>query len=136
LTIGAWMQMADRAITSAQTLLTVGDTDGACNRAYYAMFDAANAALVAAGFEPAAKSHAGLLQMLSLRLIKPGLLPNDLGRSIQRVFALRQSADYHLTPVETEVAQNAVELAKNFVAMIHHFTDERNAPPEETTKLG
>ena len=36
-----------QAATSAKVLLDTGDMDGACNRAYYAMFDAACAALLA-----------------------------------------------------------------------------------------
>ena len=39
------MGKADRALTSAPTLLAAKDCDGACNSAYYAMFDAAHAAL-------------------------------------------------------------------------------------------
>lgn len=38
------MAKARRARDSAQALLDLGDVDGACNRAYYAMFDAARAA--------------------------------------------------------------------------------------------
>ena len=41
------MEKADRALTSARALLEMNDGDGACNRAYYAMFDAAHAALLA-----------------------------------------------------------------------------------------
>lgn len=37
---------ANRALASAKLLLDSGDVDGACNRAYYAMFDAARAALL------------------------------------------------------------------------------------------
>ncbi|MGS0742314.1 HEPN domain-containing protein [Glaciimonas sp. GG7] len=37
---------AHRAIASAQVLHNIGDIEGACNRAYYAMFDAAKAALL------------------------------------------------------------------------------------------
>jgi uncharacterized protein (UPF0332 family) len=36
---------AQTAAASARILLNAGDVDGACNRAYYAMFDAARAAL-------------------------------------------------------------------------------------------
>ena len=39
-----YMVKAKRAISSAKMLLDDGDIDGACNRAYYAMFDAAHAA--------------------------------------------------------------------------------------------
>ena len=35
---------AIQAAASAKVLLDTGDADGACNRAYYAMFDAARAA--------------------------------------------------------------------------------------------
>jgi len=38
---------AQTAAASARILLNAGDVDGACNRAYYAMFDAARAALLA-----------------------------------------------------------------------------------------
>lgn len=47
LTPEALMAKADRACASARALLVLGDVDGACNRAYYAMFDAARAALLA-----------------------------------------------------------------------------------------
>ncbi|WP_237574056.1 MULTISPECIES: HEPN domain-containing protein [Burkholderiaceae] len=39
------MAKAKRAYASARVLLGLGDVDGAVNRAYYAMFDAARAAL-------------------------------------------------------------------------------------------
>ena len=39
------MAKSQRALASAQKLLEDNDGDGACNRAYYAMFDAARAAL-------------------------------------------------------------------------------------------
>lgn len=45
----ALMSKARQAVKSAQVLLAEGDVDGACNRAYYAMFDAARAALLASG---------------------------------------------------------------------------------------
>ncbi|MFZ4061888.1 MAG: HEPN domain-containing protein [Polynucleobacter sp.] len=40
---------ANIAAGSAKILLNAGDFDGACNRSYYAMFDAARAALLASG---------------------------------------------------------------------------------------
>ena len=41
LTAEALMSKAGRACASARALLGLDDVDGACNRAYYAMFDAA-----------------------------------------------------------------------------------------------
>ena len=45
----ALMAKAVRACASARVLLELDDVDGACNRADYAMFDAARAALLASG---------------------------------------------------------------------------------------
>lgn len=42
-------EKAIRALASARLLLANGDIEGACNRAYYAMFDAAHAALLRSG---------------------------------------------------------------------------------------
>ena len=61
------MSKARRALESARFLLSAADPDGACNRAYYAMFDAARAALlVSAAGVPAevAKTHGGLIAAL------------------------------------------------------------------------
>ncbi|MDR1661341.1 MAG: HEPN domain-containing protein [Azoarcus sp.] len=41
------MAKAVQALASAKALLDTGDADDACNRAYYAMFDAARAVLLA-----------------------------------------------------------------------------------------
>jgi len=54
------MAKAAQAAASAKVLLDIGDADGASNRAYYAMFDAARAALLAAGFEAARHTTASL----------------------------------------------------------------------------
>ena len=43
------LDKADRALASVRLLLEADDGDGAANRAYYAMFDAASAALLWVG---------------------------------------------------------------------------------------
>ena len=58
------MAKSHRALASAQKLLEDNDVDGACNRAYYAMFDAARAALIASNAPvppEIAKTHSGLI---------------------------------------------------------------------------
>ena len=60
------LEKATQAAASARLLLESGDMDGACNRAYYAMFDAARAVLLASeapvGPE-VARTHSGLISM-------------------------------------------------------------------------
>ncbi len=112
------MEKAIRAAASAQVLLDVGDADGACNRAYYAMFDAARAALLASGAPVApevAKTHNGLIAAFSLHLVKTGRVPVALGKSLNRAEELRLVADYKGDPIEVEEAAWAVAQARGFV---------------------
>lgn len=63
---------AQTAATSARILLNAGDVDGACNRAYYAMFDAARGAhwhLVSASHQLILKPIVALFQNLVLSFL-------------------------------------------------------------------
>lgn len=51
------MDKAEQALASARILFNAGDSDGATNRAYYAMFDGAMAALAWAGIGTARDQH-------------------------------------------------------------------------------
>lgn len=109
---------ANRAAASAKVLLDIGDAEGACNRAYYAMFDAARAALVACGapVEPEiAKTHNGLISAFSLHLVKTGRVSLELGRALNKADELRLVADYKGDQIEMEDAAWAVSQAQIFV---------------------
>lgn len=112
------MAKAVQAGTSAALLLKAGDLDGACNRAYYSMFDAARAALLASGapVEPEiARTHGGLIAAFSLHLVKPGRVPLELGRSLNKVAELRLVGDYKGDPLAEDEAIWAVSQARIFV---------------------
>ena len=109
---------AIRAAASAKVLLDTGDADGACNRAYYAMYDAARAALLASGspVEPEiARTHNGLISAFSLHLVKAGRVSVDLGKTLNKAEELRLMAAYKGNPVEKEDAAWAVSQAQTFV---------------------
>lgn len=115
------MAKAERALASAQLLLDSGDVDGACNRAYYAMFDAARAALLtiqAPVPSEVARTHSGLISAFSLHLVKPGLVAVDHGRSLNKVEDLRLIADYRGDPVTLDNAAWALEQAHNFLKAV------------------
>jgi uncharacterized protein (UPF0332 family) len=109
------MAKAVQAAASAKVLLDTGDTDGACNRAYYAMFDAARAALLASGHE-VGKTHKGVLNAFSEHLVKNGRLPKEMGRLLKHAETFRYIADYEGGSVEPSDAHTMVEQAKTFVA--------------------
>jgi uncharacterized protein (UPF0332 family) len=115
------MAKARQAVISARALYDLNDMDGACNRAYYAMFDAARAALMQSGApvgSEVARTHSGLITAFGLHLVKPGRLPLVLGRAINRAEELRLVADYTGAPVDSEQASWAVENAEAFVTAI------------------
>ena len=123
------MDKAARAITSAKILLEADDVDGACNRAYYAMFDAARAALIGVGVavEPTvAKTHSGLISAFSLHLVKTGWLSIDLGRTLNRAAEIRLIADYTGDEVTADKAQWLIEQALVFVEAVHQLLMSRN----------
>lgn len=115
------MNKAERAIASAKLLLEAEDADGACNRAYYAMFDAARAALSSSEHSiavDAARTHSGLIAAFSLHWVKTGRVSVDFGRALNRVEEIRLIADYKGDPIELEQATWAVKQAEAFVQAI------------------
>lgn len=112
---------AHQAASSARLLLNAGDTSGACNRAYYAMFDAARAALLTSGAPVSSEigtTHSGLIHAFSQHLVKTGLVPKELGQSLARAHELRLVADYTGDQVQATDAQTAVEQAAKFIAAL------------------
>ncbi|MCC5619662.1 HEPN domain-containing protein [Nostoc sp. CHAB 5836] len=121
-TPAAYIRKADQALSSARQLLDSGDADGACNRAYYAMFDAAQAALLAANVgltDNVTKTHRGLISAFGQHLVLGGHVPAELGSSLNKVERLRLLADYTGDPVSTEDCEWAVSQAEIFVGALH-----------------
>lgn len=112
---------AERALASSQLLLSGGDVDGACNRAYYAMFDAARAALLVVQApvpSEVARTHSGLISAFSLHLVKTGLVAVEHGRSLNKVEDLRLIADDRGDLVDLDKAAWALEQARNFLQAV------------------
>jgi len=130
------MLKADRACLSARILFDVGDIDGASNRAYYAMFDAATAALLSSDApidrENLAKTHGGLISAFGKYLVKEDKVQKKLGRILIDAFEVRQMADYNGSSVELVDAQKIVEDAEAFVSEMHEFIAAQKVLPHDS----
>ena len=127
------MAKADTACSSARALLALGGVDGAANRAYYAMFDAARAALLASGapVEPGiGRTHSGLIGSFGHHLVKNGLVSKEMGRLLNRAHEVRLVADYAEGSVELVDAQDIVGQAEAFVAAMRVEFMPREDPGE------
>lgn len=106
----AFWPKAEEAARSARLLLDAGDANGAANRAYYAMFNAARAALAARTDLPIAdvRRHTAVLQLFSLHLVKTGLIDPAVSADLNEVFKVRAVADYDELPLSTDEAKELV----------------------------
>jgi uncharacterized protein (UPF0332 family) len=127
--VAGYMRKAARALDEARLLLQDKKTEGACSRAYYAMHDAAHAALLATGHEtPDAmiKTHHSLIAAFGKELVLGGRIDAAHGRAFNKVQNMRQVADYSAEPPPFDEAQGAFEQAEAFVAAIRRLIEGRN----------
>jgi uncharacterized protein (UPF0332 family) len=85
------------------------------------MFDAAHAALLRSSthINPAeTKTHSGLISAFGKHLVKPGLIPADLGRSLNQVEHVRLLADYTGEAITLDKAAWAISQADAFLGIL------------------
>lgn len=89
----------------AQLLLRAGRFNAACNRAYYAMFNAARALLEQAGVDVRNfKTHSGLMHLVSERLVASGILDREIGHALRQAEQTRRLVDYDTRSTSSEEA--------------------------------
>lgn len=125
------MEKAQRASSSAAVLLGIGDNEGACNRAYYAMFDAAKAILMEGDSPLVAeepRTHKGVIALFGWHVVKPGLASSEMGHAFNRVEELRLIADYKTGQgITYEKAEWAISVADEFVEAMADLMDQSNS---------
>jgi uncharacterized protein (UPF0332 family) len=109
-------------VRSARLLLDAGDASSAVNRAYYAMFYAARAALD--GIDPRllkTRSHATIIRRFGKHLVEERGFDRSLGRLFAQTEDIRIGADYGDDSVSEAAARKALEGAERFVSAIELF---------------
>lgn len=95
----------------------------AVNRAYYAMYAAAQALLI--DKDVYTKTHKGTTGQFSLHYIKTNLLDQRYGQMFSELFDMRQSTDYDFEVVaEQEEAEKACNFATDFVEMAKSWLEQ------------
>jgi uncharacterized protein (UPF0332 family) len=124
--MSAYWDKARQAARSARLLLEADDPNGAANRAYYAMFNTARAALAARSAIEVAdvRRHTALRQLFSLHIVRPGLVPGEASRALNEVFSIRAVADYDRDAVSSEDARQLIEATTSMLEAVDRLLAE------------
>ena len=86
----------------------------AVNRAYYAVLSAIRSLLILEGSNP--ETHEGVITMLSLRFVKPDLLPVAFVKSFKLLQSRRADVDYgDIDTIGQDDADDAVRTAEEMI---------------------
>lgn len=93
------------------------------NRSYYASLNAARSILILEGLSP--QSHEGVITMLSLRFIKPGLIPVDIIKKFKLLLSRRTDVDYgDFETIEDIDAKDSLKIAQEIIEVIDKVRKE------------
>ena len=118
--IRLYIERAWEMLDVARLNQSEGYPDSAINRAYYAIFYAANALLVTEGL--GRSKHSGVISSFRERFVKPGIIETEYSRIYGRVMDDRHTSDYEVElPVEAQVAEKDMADARLFVERIEAY---------------
>ena len=118
-----YLAKAAESLASAQTDFTAARYNSCANRAYFACFQAAVAALLQSGIRPADPkgewSHEFVQSQFNGRLItRRKLYPAHLRRILRDTIEIREKADYTVSVVSERVARRVMQQAEEFVRTV------------------
>jgi uncharacterized protein (UPF0332 family) len=118
--VKTYLDAANEALAGGQFNLDGSYYAIAVNRAYYAVFYAANALLATKGL--ARGKHSGTISAFRQSFVKPGLIEPEYSATYGRLMDDRHVSDYDVdASVEPERAQSDIESARKFVARIETY---------------
>ena len=110
-------------MAQAAEMMSLGHTDLAVNRYYYACFHIVQALFLQK--EISVRTHSGMISQFSQNFVKTGILPIEDGSFLARLFQLRQKADYNCAyDISNEEAKSLQEPARLFVEKITKLIKE------------
>jgi uncharacterized protein (UPF0332 family) len=115
-----YLQHANEMLEVAKMNLANDFYASTVNRAYYAVFYAANAMLATEGL--ARSKHSGVISLFRQTFVKPGKMSQELSDIYGRIMDDRQLGDYDLgMDVDAERARQDLADAVRFVADVSQY---------------
>lgn len=114
---GVRMSKALEFLEDARANLREGRHKTAVNRSFYAALSATRSVLIHEGANPG--THDGVVTMLSLRLIQPGLLPAEAVKQFKRLLSRRTDVeDGDFDTIDTADAEEAIRVAEALIRVL------------------
>lgn len=111
------VEKAHHFLLQADEMMTLGHTDLAVNRFYYACYHIVQALFLQK--QISVRTHSGIISQFSLHFVKTEIVSMEDGSLLARLFQLRQKADYNCAyDVSDEEARSLVEPSHHFVEKI------------------
>jgi len=121
--VSLYMDHAHEMLEAAAHNIAGGFYGSGVNRAYYAVFYAANALLLTRGITRS--KHSGVIAAFRQHLIKPGRIEGEYGEIYGRVMDDRHLCDYDVESfIEPERAQADLYDAQRFVERMARYLNE------------
>ncbi len=118
--VALYMDHAHQMLEVAEHNLGEGFYSSAVNRAYYAIFYAANAMLATQGL--ARSKHSGVISAFREHFVKPGLIEAEYSRMYGRIMDDRQAGDYDIDKMlATDQARSDLDDARKFVTRMETY---------------
>lgn len=115
--IERYLARARRVLRTGHLALEDGDYITAVNRAYYAIFYAANALLATKGLERS--KHSGVIAAFRQHFVKTGVIEAEYSRFYGAAMDDRHEGDYEIESIlDHDKARRDLEWAKRFTARI------------------
>jgi uncharacterized protein (UPF0332 family) len=116
--------LAAEMLQDAEMLFESSRLKSAADRAYYSMFHAAQAALLAVGAE-ATRSHRGLRSEFGKRLVKRGLIETNYAKDLSQAGDVRQISTYEAyAPLSREGVAELINKAHGFLDRVKALIGE------------
>jgi uncharacterized protein (UPF0332 family) len=104
-------------LAQADEMMSLGHSDMAVNRLYYACFHVVQALFIQR--EVSGHTHSGMIMQFSNYFVRTGIVAMEDGSLLARLFQLRQKADYNCAyDISEDEAKSLMEPVHGFVEKI------------------
>ncbi len=123
--VALYVEHAQQMLQVADHNLADGFYTSAINRAYYAIFYAANALLATKGLSRS--KHAAVIAAFRQHFVKPGLLESEYSDIYGRLMDDRRKADYEIIESTVDPARARTDLgdARRFVERVERYLKQK-----------